>query len=669
MYCKNCNAPINDGDTVCTNCNAPVAPTANDAAENPAPQKLPENSSKDNKKIILWVAITVCCLLILIIALLLIFKKSEPAGPSGQTTENTVVITTEPVTQPMHFGNSQQNVMNDGLSVTDGEYTFFTVKNIDYGKAAENQNDKSVVYRMKADGSERTPILNVDAIGLNLVDGFIYYTDLKNNQFCKADYNGGNATVIYPQALHSPLVTKEYIYYIDRNQYSLRRMNIDGTNDIKLIEDSVDTYFIMNHEIYYKINESDAFLNKCTLDGTNPQRLDANVPGNPVITEDTIYCTNKTNMVYKASLDGAQEVMLFDGQANGGLSMDESGYIYFSNISTEKSYIHKVKTDGTGSVQICAERGAKYITVCGDYLFCMDDDEYSFMLKTDGTGYELLSAPRNMESDEYFKSVLKKSNTDIEDEEILSVDCADFDGDGTKEAYAFVGRLNQSDGYYNGELWFITKDSATKFVDKDKYSKINQIISFGKKSCVVLESYSESDDSVSYVYGAEGGSATELRISGKGKNIHVDENGTLLIYHTAYDSSVNDSGKTVKPYYYFYSGDNFCEFGGIELTVPQLKDINGGLSIIQNISIEGKQITGIYYRDNGIININVTDGEWREYYNARYISGSLMIVEKGEGAYTASLTPKFAITPTAVNLYNSAVMPTQSQTLPTTVNP
>ena len=667
MYCKNCNAPINDGDAVCQNCNTPVAPITNQVAENPALQTN-KNGTPDNKKIIMWVAITVCCLLVLIIALILILRKPETT-PSGQTTQNTIVITTEPISEPMHFGNSQQNVMNDGLAVTDGEYTFFTVKNIDYSKAAENQNDKSAVYRMKADGSERTPILNVDAIGLNLVDGFIYYTDLKNNRFCKADYNGGNIAVIYPQALHSPLVTKEYIYYIDRNQYSLRRMNIDGTNDIKLIEDSVDTYFIINDEIYYKINESDAFLNKCTLDGKNPQRLDANVPGNPVITEDTIYCTNKTNMVYKASIDGAQEVMLFDGQANGGLSMDQSGYLYFSNISTEKSYIHKVKTDGTGSLQISAERGAKYINVCGDYLFCMDDDEYSFMLKTDGTGYELLSAPRNMESDEYFKSVLKKKNADIKDEEILSIDCADFDGDSTKEAYAFVGRFNQTDGYYNGELWFVTKENATKFVDKAKYSKINQVISFGKKSCVVLESYSESDDSVSYVYGAEGGSASELRISGKGKNIHVDENGTLLIYHTAYDSSVNDSGKTVKPYYYFYSGDNFCEFGGMELTVPQLKEINGGLNIIQNISIERKRITGIYYRDNGIININVTDGEWREYYNARYISGSLVIVEKGEGEYSASLTPKYAITPTSVNLYNSAVATTEPTAPITTVNP
>lgn len=655
MFCKNCNAPIDIGDGVCPNCGAPVkADAASSAAAEQTDnisgvQNLSVKTEKQRKAIILWVSLAVCCAVVLIVVLVIVLK---PAAKAPDPVPSSSIAATEPVPQESekYFGNTLQNVMNEGLSVTDGEYVFFAVRNIDYSKAVGQQNDRSTVYRMKADGSERTPILHVDAVSLNLKDGFIYYSDLKNNTFCKADYNGGNGAVIFPQAIYNALVTDKYIYYIDRSQYSLRRMELDGTNDCKLVEDSVDTYYIMNDEIYYKINESDTAFNKCDLDGKNPQRLDAAASGVPIVTEESIYCTNKTSMVYKVSLDGSQEVMLYDGQANGGLSADDSGYIYFSNIASDKSHISKVKTDGTGFAEICNQRGAKYITVAGDFLFCMDDDEYSFMLKTDGSGYELLSEQRNMESSEYFKSVLKKANSEISDDEIISVECSDYDGNGDKEAFAFVGHLNQGEEYYSGEIWYITKESATRFVERSKYTSVNEVIGFGKKSCVVYESYSEKDESLSYVYGAEGGNATELRISGKGRNLQVDDNGTLIIYQTAYDSSMNGSGKTVKPYYYFYSGDNFCEYGGLELSIVQLKDLPGGLDIIQNVSDERRHITTVYYRDNGVININVNDGEWREYYTARVVNGKLAITEQGEGEYVAALTPKYAVTPESVNL-------------------
>ena len=65
---------------------------------------------------------------------------------------------------------------------------------------------------------------------------------------------------------------------------------------------------------------------------------------------------------------------------------------------------------------------------------------------------------------------------------------------------------------------------------------------------------------------------------------------------------------TWKPYYLYWDG-NFKEYGGIEISVDDLLTCSGAQQYIDMIQNQGFQIDDIYYRANGIININYSAEE------------------------------------------------------------
>ena len=109
------------------------------------------------------------------------------------------------------------------------------------------------------------------------------------------------------------------------------------------------------------------------------------------------------------------------------------------------------------------------------------------------------------------------------------------------------------------------------------------------------------------------------------------------------------SGHTWKDYWFYWDGESFREYGGVKITEKQLRNCEGAAAILDAIKAEGESINDIFYRGNGIININhsytVEPGNVYYYHTTLQLEDAkAMKVETDEtgGIYRAALIPDIA---------------------------
>ena len=119
-------------------------------------------------------------------------------------------------------------------------------------------------------------------------------------------------------------------------------------------------------------------------------------------------------------------------------------------------------------------------------------------------------------------------------------------------------------------------------------------------------------------------------------------------------------GRCFYAYYYFFDGERFREYGVKSLTEQQFRDTYGGADILRQIRNKGLTIDDIYYRANGIININCSwrtmSESWSDeapkpgkglMYIELKVTGRGLETEEGlqPGKIKASITPNCAVYP------------------------
>lgn len=113
----------------------------------------------------------------------------------------------------------------------------------------------------------------------------------------------------------------------------------------------------------------------------------------------------------------------------------------------------------------------------------------------------------------------------------------------------------------------------------------------------------------------------------EGMGLTYQGGGRFTLYHHAYDMLEMDgslSGASDKPYYFSWAGEGagLVEYGGQTITEAQLRRLapnpsNPDLAgLLEQVKKKG-EITGILYRENGVVNINykVAEGDTVSYHN------------------------------------------------------
>lgn len=209
---------------------------------------------------------------------------------------------------------------------------------------------------------------------------------------------------------------------------------------------------------------------------------------------------------------------------------------------------------------------------------------------------------------------------------------ADYDGNGSKEAFVVTSGSDDTN-----ELYFTCDDYAMEIKAEDiglpsdemriyKFEGSKHVICDvgNKKKLFVIEAG----------YGGSAGRSICLLVEdNKVYNIEIPCFGLqhisgkkFTIHPRSYDAAGDAQGKepmcgaTFKAYYVRWTGTKFVEYKGKGISKANFKRYKLGKKYLSKIKKLGYKIGKIYYRTNGIINVNVskTKNGWVTYDNVTF---------------------------------------------------
>lgn len=231
------------------------------------------------------------------------------------------------------------------------------------------------------------------------------------------------------------------------------------------------------------------------------------------------------------------------------------------------------------------------------------------------------------------------------DKEITNAYFGDFDKDGKFEMFAFVAEKGSEN--LTADLYYVNYEGANCIQSgKSYYTQCN---SFYKLSNVTMFKTEEG-------YGGSGSVSHAWIVKDSSKVFNVDNTGEQLakaddddffIHPSEYDIGLDGGGHTRKPYYLHWNGEAFEEYGGIKISEEDLCKAKGGKAIIDKIKNDENIIGDIFYRKNGIVNINYHNDSENMYATLSYNNGSVIDITDDEfyGIYSAAYYPEIAFYP------------------------
>ena len=225
--------------------------------------------------------------------------------------------------------------------------------------------------------------------------------------------------------------------------------------------------------------------------------------------------------------------------------------------------------------------------------------------------------------------IFLEENKNIKTEDIVATTIMDFNKDGNEEAYIFVKESADSSlETYKGSLWFVTYDGSSLVTDdKDiDWGKVDGVLDFKDKVYFYMDA-KYTTAIISHIWEVSEGVPTEAEVSRLGGIVSQDGNdfsievGTYDAYESHYDDQVSMMGHTWKPYYFYYdkATQSIKEYAAASVDVDDLNNIFGE-NILDKIEGYSGEIYEVMYRNNGILNINLSrpDDEGVNYSNINY---------------------------------------------------
>lgn len=208
------------------------------------------------------------------------------------------------------------------------------------------------------------------------------------------------------------------------------------------------------------------------------------------------------------------------------------------------------------------------------------------------------------------QSFIEKIYEKYPDGRIISLDYDDYDKDGAYEAFALVSdeKGTYLDFGYIGALVMVTEDSVQELLEDSNFGfgiDIGGYYWLGDTKVIFANHYVAATSSVSYLWTVEGGKPRAMNLSHMGQWFYVDEFGNACILHSAYDGDSEYCGHSYKPYYFYFDGYDFVEYGAIPITEEEFLRCRGAEEALGEIREEGLELMEILYRGNGMIHINL----------------------------------------------------------------
>lgn len=247
----------------------------------------------------------------------------------------------------------------------------------------------------------------------------------------------------------------------------------------------------------------------------------------------------------------------------------------------------------------------------------------------------------------------------------------DFDGDGTSEAFAFLGKAGAE--YMEGVLWYVNENYAAELKESGKWHT-PEIVNANGTNFLFTENY---DDGLTYVFGIENSKVYETAVSGSFSHLTYIGGRDFTAEFTSYDyyedtEKAEAEEPTTKLYWFYLDGGEFHEYGADNtLRRADLRAYPTGSDVIDEIYSSGLTETllkkyyadadeetldfiaeeagyfhSIMLRENGIINLNFYGAYEDCFYITFKINGSdAEVIDEGRGFYLPAAVEAIATYP------------------------
>ena len=116
-------------------------------------------------------------------------------------------------------------------------------------------------YSVKIDGTEEKKISPQPIMPISIVDNNLYYSKIGDaNPISKANLSDESTSIIYKdEDTYAPVVQDNFIYFISiSDNYSIKRIHIDGSNLETVVKESCSTFNISNdgNYLYYQVDDT-----------------------------------------------------------------------------------------------------------------------------------------------------------------------------------------------------------------------------------------------------------------------------------------------------------------------------------------------------------------------------------------------------------------------------
>jgi hypothetical protein len=196
------------------------------------------------------------------------------------------------------------NIMNGNFYISDGQFEYYS---------SFNDQANSHIYRCNTSENSTESIFEGFGWNLNLAKDYLYFTG-NNGPVIDGTYNiirisleTWEPEVINTGCCGNMFIYNTFIYYVkfasyDSHDYSIYRLNLDGTNETLIAEGSFNA-LVYCDQLYFI--DPDKNICRAELDGTDRKPIVSDRVSNFIIANQKIIYANTKNRIYMCNPDGS----------------------------------------------------------------------------------------------------------------------------------------------------------------------------------------------------------------------------------------------------------------------------------------------------------------------------------------------------------------------------
>ena len=297
-------------------------------------------------------------------------------------------------------GNTPGNLVNGGIATGQGDWIYYM--------STDGADDQGAIYRVHEDGSEKSKIVSVgfwlglsDQPFLGLVGDWVYYAGFDSAGVFRVRADGTAKTKLVEGSITNLSIVGEWMYY--GTGKSINKARTDGTDKTELASGGAAESVVVGDWIYFSqgtFNEASIpsyVVYRMRTDGTEKTEIASgqsirhiNVVGDWMYYDYAAF-TSDGNLdhagVYRMRTDGTKKTKIVNGERFGSVNVVD-GWVYYSAWQyggNNSSTIYRVRTDGSKKTRLVSGKSLDRINVVGQWIYYQDGEGALHRAHTDGS--------------------------------------------------------------------------------------------------------------------------------------------------------------------------------------------------------------------------------------------------------------------------------------------